>query len=121
MTDKWHDLIRKELTRPEPEPAVESFYRGVWSRVRGIESGSAKAASSILLPSLGRMCWQCAPIFAGLLFVASFWVRAHPPDLHPDIMTSSESYVLDTDEAPSDTSLLYQITHAVPVSEAESK
>jgi len=120
MTDKWRDLVQQELTRPEAGPASESFYRGVWSRIRACESASRAPAQSSPLVSLGGACWRSAPIFAVLLLVLSLWIWYYPPDLHPDIMESSESFVLDTENTPSNTSLLYQIVHAVPVSESES-
>ena len=121
MTPKWVELIRRELARPEPEPTPESFYRGVWSRIREREARPLRAVESAPLASLGRMCWRSAPVFAGVLLVVSLWIWRHPPDQHSEIMSSSESYVLDAGEAPSDTSLLYQITHDEPVSESESK
>ena len=120
MTDKWRDLVQRELTRPETEPASEGFYRGVWGRIKALESDSRVAARSGLLVSLGGACWKSAPILAVLVLVLSLWIWYSPPDVHPAIMESSESFVLDTQDTPTNTSLLYQIVHAAPLSDSET-
>jgi hypothetical protein len=121
MNDRWDDLIRRELTRPETGPAHEDFYRGVWNRIRDINARAEMPVPSTRFAVLGEMCWRSAPLFAALLLVLSAWIWFHPADPHPEIMASSESYVLDTEEAPSNSSLLYQITHTAQPSETEGK
>ena len=120
MTGKWRDMIQRELMRPDAGPASENFYRGVWRRIEARSASEARGRQTLVY-SFGRVCWKSVPIFVALLLVLSFWMWYSPPNLRPDIMGSSESFVLDAEDAPSNTSLLYQIMYAAPVSESENQ
>jgi len=107
----WQDWIRRELKQDPLSPASEDFYHDVWTRIRATERGSSIQRPDAPLASIGLACWRAVPVLATLLLIVALYAWFYPPELREQIPASFESYVLDTDDAPSNTDLFYQITH----------
>ena len=119
--ESWRDMIKRELDREHIEPASEDFYRGIWSRIKAKERPFPVANADKTFVSIGLACWRALPAFAALLLIVTAYAWFYPPDAGSQAGISVESYVLDSDSAPSDTDLLYQIMHSTHVSELETK
>ena len=119
--EPWQDRIGRELNREHIEPASEHFYRGIWSRIQAAETASRAGGAEKGFISIGLACWRALPAFVALLLIVTAYAWFYPPDSGGQDGVSAESYVLDSDYAPSDTDLLYQIMHSTHVSELETK
>ena len=113
--------IRRELVRGEIDPAPESFYSSVWTRIRAVESTSDPMLPDHTFISLGRICWKMAPALAGLLLLLSLYIWYSPLLVPPKAIDSTESLVIETEDIPSKDSVLYQIMDATPASELDTK
>jgi len=115
--DRASEWLRRELARRQVEPASEEFYQGAWRRIRA--AGRREEAGIGRLALLGAACWRWLPASALLLLIFLLYDAYNPVDVHPDLVGSAESFVVDETPSLSDGALLYQITHSVPVSPAE--
>jgi hypothetical protein len=119
--ESWQDTIKRELNRERIEPASEDFYRGIWSRIKAKDRAFPAARADNNFVSIGLACWRSLPVFATLLLIVTAYAWFYPPDSGNLAGISAESYVLDSDNAPSTTDLLYQIMHSMHFSELETK
>ena len=119
--ESWQNSVKRELNREQAEPASENFYRGIWNRIRAGEHASPVGNADDGLVPIGLACWRALPAFAALLLAITAYAWFYPPDSGRQPGASAESYVLDSDNAPSDTDLLYQIMHSTRASELETK
>ena len=117
----WQDWIRRELTQDHVAPASEDFYHGIWNRIRAAERTSSIHSPGRPLSSIGLACWRAVPVLAALLLTIALYAWFYPPDFRGEIPTSIESYVLDADDDPSNTTLFYQIMHPSHASELEAE
>ncbi len=117
--DQWRDWIRREMPGEHVEPVSDDFYRGVWKRIRAAESRSLIESATPVL-SLGRACWKAVPACAALVLLVLLYSWRYPPNDIEPVSGTAEFYVLDSDAAPSDTDLLYQIMHNSQASELET-
>lgn len=118
--ESWQDLIKRELNRERIEPASENFYRGIWSRIKTKKLAFPAADADKPLVPIGLACWRALPVCAALILIVTAYAWFSPPDSASRAGISAESYVLDSDNAPSDTDLLYQIMDT-QVPELETK
>ena len=117
--DQGQDWVRRAMAGEHVEPASEDFYRGVWNRIRATERGSSVASVTPVL-SLGWACWKAVPVCAALVLLVFLYSWRYPPNNIGPVPGSTESYVLDSDTAPSDEDLLYNIMHNAQTSELET-
>jgi hypothetical protein len=120
--DRWEEWLRSTMAEDRIEPASESFYHRVWSRIRTATPASATHSESIPLASIGTACWRSVPAFAALLLIVALYGWFNPPDFHGQISEISELYAMDANAVPSNTELFYQImNNTSQVSEPEAE
>ena len=114
------DRIGRELTRDAVNPAPEEFYRGVWARIRRVQSEKARHPLASPFLELSRACWRSIPAFAALVVVLCILLWYVPFETAPETSSSAfDTLVMDSEEAPTNDSLLYQIVHTSAVSDQE--
>lgn len=120
MKNRLHDRIRQELKTDAIENAPESFYQGVWHRIRYTEQTTHTTGDAEKpLISIGLACWRSVPVFCALLLAASIFFWYNSPDSSKQTPDSAESYVLDAGGIPDDDDLLYQIIFPSDTQEPE--
>jgi hypothetical protein len=106
--NRLYERVHQELTRETIDPAPESFYEGVWRRIRQQQAGSVWSHKKPRVP-FGVVCWRSVPVFGVLLLIASLHLWYSPSETEEQVSNAAESYVLDSGEMPTNGDLLYQI------------
>jgi len=105
-----YDQVHRELTRERMNPAPESFYEGVWHRIRNKQQAAAPERNyRNARVSFGVVCWRAVPVLGAFLLAASLYLWDSPLETETQSPNTVESYVLDSGEIPTNGDLLYQI------------
>lgn len=108
--DRLYNRVHKELMQQEMDPAPESFYEGVWRRIRNQQQPAVpiQNKTNARVP-FGVVCWRAVPVFGAFLLAASLYLGHSPLETETQVLNTVESYVLDSGEIPTNGDLLYQI------------
>ena len=108
--DRLYERVHRELTRETMNPAPESFYEGVWRRIRNQHQPAApiRNKTNAHVP-FGVVCWRAVPVLGAFLLAASLYFGYSPLETERQVPNTVESYVLDSGEIPTNGDLLYQI------------
>ncbi|MBN2242334.1 MAG: hypothetical protein JW793_06550 [Acidobacteria bacterium] len=108
--NRLYERVREALTRATTDPAPESFYEGVWRRIRNQQQQAESISnySKTRVP-FAVVCWRSVPVFGVFLLAASLYLWFSPPETETQVLSTVESYVLDSGEMPTNGDLLYNI------------